>query len=316
MSYHPRMEDPDFGNLITTRCRNSEMWFANNRPVEAAALGYLAKYRQRYGVKLYAFALEGSHTHKVAVFPNNNRSDFQRDFNSTTARAVTRLTPHHPGGGIWQRRYSQEFLPDDKDIEEWFFYVALQPILDGLVEKLSEYPFYNFFDDAVWGIERKFQVVNWEKYHKAKLRNPRVRKRDFTEEFTLKYERLPGYEHLPQKEYAHLMYDKLEQRRITEIAKRRAKGQGFMGREALLQVKPGTPARNPKTSTRTSHRPRVLSVCPERRKKCTSWYFNNHFAYKDCSRRYRAGELTVEFPPGMYKPYVKPPPTSPPNQTG
>jgi hypothetical protein len=223
---------------------------------------------------------------------------------------VTRLTPDHPGGGVWGRRYSQEFLPGAPDIEDRFFYVALQPVQDGLAERLSEYPFYHFFDDAVWGIPRKFKVMNWDKFTRAKRRDPQAKARDFIEEFTLKYDRLPGYEHLSQKEYAHLMYDKLEQRRIVEVARRRAEGKGFMGREALLRVRPGTPALNPKTSTRNTHRPRVLSVCPDRRAAVTSWYFSKQQAYEKASVSYRAGDRTVEFPTGMYKPYIKP---SPPN---
>jgi hypothetical protein len=150
--------------------------------------------------------------------------------------------------------------------------------------------------------------MNWDKFTRAKRRDPKAKAKDFIEEFTLEYERLPGYEHLPQKEYAHLMYEKLEQRRVEIVRERRASGKGFLGREALLRVVPGTPARNPKTSTRTSHRPRVLSVCPERRAEAKRWYFGKLQAYDRASECYRAGELAVEFPSGMYKPYVKPPP--------
>ena len=60
MGYHPRIETPDLATFVTTRTRNSELWFTNNRPVEKFALGLLAKLCERYKVKLYAFALERS----------------------------------------------------------------------------------------------------------------------------------------------------------------------------------------------------------------------------------------------------------------
>lgn len=306
MGYHPRVEDKEAANFLTTRCMNSELWFANNPPVEAAILGYLAKVKQRYGVKLYGFAIEGNHTQGPARFPEGNRSDFMRDFNSNVAKAVARLTPNYRGGKLWERRFSQEFLPSDADLEEWFFYTALQPIADGLVEKISDYPFYHFFHDAVWGIERSCKVLNVGAYNKARKRNPLTRKKDYIDLFPLKYDRLPGYEHLSQKDYATLMYRKFEERRLEIVKDRRAKGKGFMGKEALLQVVPGTRANSPKKSTITTHRPRILCVCPERRAIWKRWYFKIYFAYKEASRRYRAGEFSVEFPPGTYKPFLRP----------
>ena len=218
MGYHPRIESKELASFLTSRCRNSELWFANNRPVELATLGYAAKFKWRYGVKLYALALEGSHIQMPAHFPDANRADFMRDFNSSVARAVDRLTEHYPGGGLFQRRYSGETISDHKDdIEEYFFYTVLQPVQDGLVTKISDYPFYNCFSDAVNGIEREYEVVNWAEYNARKRYNPSLNIRDFIEIVTLKYERLPGYERLSQKEYSNLMHQKLEVRRAKIV---------------------------------------------------------------------------------------------------
>lgn len=46
---------------MTLRSRASRLWFVNNSALEEAILGYLAKFRERYTVKLYAFAIEGNH---------------------------------------------------------------------------------------------------------------------------------------------------------------------------------------------------------------------------------------------------------------
>lgn len=225
-----------------------------------------------------------------------------RDLNSSIARAVPRYT-NHPGGRVFARRYSNEFLPGAPDIEEYFFYTVLQPVQDGLVPKISEYPGYNCFHDAVHGIKRKFKVVRWAEYNSARRRDPSLSKRDFTDTVTLQYERLPGYEHLSQKEYANLMMRKLENRRLALNAERAKQGLGYVGRERLLELVPGTLPRNTKTSTAKSHRPRVLSVCPIRRKDCLEWYFAIYFMFKECSRRYRQGELSVVFPDGTYPPH-------------
>jgi len=305
MGYHPRIETSDLGNFITTRSRNSELWFANNPALEQAILGYTAKFIQRYGVKLYAFAIEGNHIQFPAVFPRGHRADFMRDLNSCTARAVSRYNRHYLGGTFWSRRYSQEFLPGYEDIEDLFFYTVLQPVQDGLVERLSEYPFYNCFHDAVYGIKRKYKVVNWTAYNAAKRYNPTVALKDYVEVFELEYSRLPGYEELSREEYAKLMLKKLEERRQKVVAKRRAEGKGFLGAERLKKVVPGSRPKNTKTSTRYSNRARVLSVCPERCAKTYKWYFTTYGDYKEASIMYRSGKHDVIFPDGMYKPILR-----------
>lgn len=306
MSYHPRIESAEVASFLTTRSRNSELWFVNNEALERAILGYAAKFTKRYGVELFALAVEGNHIQGPAAFPKANRADFMRDFSACVARAVPRHTPEYPGGKFWGRRYSSEFLPDAEDIEEYFFYTVLQPVQDGLVERLSEYPGYNCFHDAVRGIKRKFKVVNWAAYNAARRYNPAVPVKNFIEAVYLEYKRLPGYEELSQKEYAKLMYEKLEHRRQAIVAKRASRGLGFAGRNRLMQTRRGARPKKTKTSKRLSHRPRVLSICPKRRAEFKAWYFDIYFIYKAASLAYRAGDLSVEFPPGTYRPWVNP----------
>ncbi len=308
MGYHPRIESKEYASFLTTRCRNSELWFVNNKPLEDAILGYTAKFTDRYKVKLYALAIEGNHKQAPAHFPMCNRGAFMRDLNSCIARAVDRLTPEYPGGRFWGRRYSNEFLPGDADIEDRFFYTVLQPVQDGLVERISDYPGYNCFHDAVHGIKRKFKVVRWAEYNAAKRYNDSVPIKDYTDIVSLEYTRLPGYENLTQNEYAKLMMSKLEERRVEIVAKRREAGLGFAGREALLATKRGARPRNTKKSSINSHRPRILSVCPERHATCKAWYFKIYFEYKAASFTYRQGALDTEFPNGTYRPYYHPPP--------
>jgi hypothetical protein len=304
MTYHPRIETSEMGSFLTTRSRNSELWFSNNAPLELAVLGYAAKYSLRYDVKLYGLAIEGNHIHGPADFPNCNRADFMRDLNSSIARAVARCTPSYPGGRFWARRYSSEFLPAPEDIEERFFYTVLQIVQDGLVEKISEYNGYNCFHDAVWGKSRKFKIVNWGRYNAAKRGEQTISIADYTDTFILKYERIPGYEHLSQREYAELMHKKLEERRQKIVFERKLQGLGFAGKQVLKNIPCGSLPRRTKKSTTISRRPRVLSVCSFRRKDTNAWYFNIYSEYKEASLRYRSGELDVEFPPGTYRPPV------------
>jgi len=304
MGYHPRIESGELASFVTTRTRGSELWFINNRRLENSVLSYAAKFAKRYNVQLYALAIEGSHIQGPALFPNANRADFMRDFNSAVARAVPRYVKRYPGGRLWGRRYSAEFLPAPEDIEEYFFYTVLQPVKDGLVERISDYPGYNCFSDAVRGNIREFKLVRWGEYYAAKRHNPDVTERDFTEIVELHYERLPGYEQLSKKEYVKLMHRKLEERRLAIVRERKNRGLGFVGREKLKMTPAGVAARRPKTATRQTHRPRILCVCPRRRAQYKAWYFKIYFEYREASESYRGGERTTEFPAGTYPPWL------------
>jgi len=310
MGYHPRFETTEAGSFLTTRCRNSELWLNASSELERATLGYAAKYAERYKVTLYGIAIEGNHIQSPAHFPGLNRAHFMRDLNSSISRALPRYVRSYPGGRLWGRRFSSELTPFE-DIEKEFFYTVLQPVQDGLVEKLSEYPFYNCFHDAVWDVRRRYKVVRWGDYNEARKNGTHVRISDYTEIVSLKFARVPGYEHLSQKAYAHLMQAKLEEKRVEIVKKRYSDGLGFMGRERLLAVVPGSLPGNTKTSSIDSHRPRVLSACPVRHRFWTNWYFGNYYQYKEASREYRAGNLNVRFPEGTYKPPILSPAPKP-----
>jgi hypothetical protein len=297
-----RIEHPQRASFITSRCVNSRLWFVNNPTLEQHMLGYLAKYREKYNSKLYAFVFQGNHYHNVSRFPGCNRAAFQRDFNARFAEAVRRHVANFPGGPLFHRRYSAEALPNPEDIEEQFFYAALQPIRAGLVEFLEDYPAYNSFHDAIWGRESVFRVFRQAEYNERQRFNKNIRKEDFIDEFRLKYDRLPGYEHLSQKEYAELMLQKFEQRRKTLVDEFKAKGHKFLKREDFYKTVPGSAPKTTKKSTRSSKRPLVLSKRPETIRKYYDEHFDIYWPYKDASARYLRGEKDVVFPPGTYKP--------------
>ena len=106
MSYHPRIESKDHTSFTTSRCRNSELWFVNNKHLESRILAYLAKYITIYEVLLYGFSIEGNHIQMAADFPKENRAAFERVFKSVVAKLVSSLCKDYTGGRLFERRYS------------------------------------------------------------------------------------------------------------------------------------------------------------------------------------------------------------------
>jgi REP element-mobilizing transposase RayT len=313
MPHHPRIESKDYASFTTTRTKHSELWFVNNKPFEEKILAFTAKYAEMYNVLIYAIAIEGSHVHQLASYPDENCSDFQRALNSIIAKIAPHYCVNYHNYKFWERRYSKELIPlHPDDIIDKFIYTVLQPVQDGLVERISDYPGYNCLSDAANGTRRTYKLVDWSSYNRARRGKKHVNIKDYTKEYTLKFERIPGLEHLTRKEYSKYIYQKVEEKRFELVKERRESGKGYVGREALLKTVSGTRARNPKKSTRYSHRPRVHSVCPERRQEAKNFYFTRQDSYKKASLRYRRGFLDTEFPPGMYRPHLSTCCTRPP----
>ncbi|MFN8391899.1 MAG: hypothetical protein U0136_16540 [Bdellovibrionota bacterium] len=297
-----RIEDPRYASFITSRCLNSALWFVNNKPLDNHMLGYLGKYREKHNVTLYAFVMQGNHYHTVAKFPDCNRAGFERDFNSQFAAAVKRFVPGFPGGPLFQRRYSAEAVPNPEDIEDSFFYSALQPVCAGLLEEQDDYPSYNSFYDAIWGRERTVKVFRASEYNSRRRYNAKLKKEDFTDEFTLKYARLPGYEDLSQTEYAKLMLKKREEHRVRLVDKFKAENHTFLTKQQVRATVPGTLPRSTKKSTLDTSRPLIRSKNPATIRAYLSEHFPVHESYKRASERYLLGEDNVVFPPGTYRP--------------
>ena len=297
-----RIENPAFGSFGTCRTINSKLWFVNNSELEESLLANLAKYSNSHEIELYAFCLQGNHYHLTTKFPKANRASFYRDLNARAAESVRRHVPQFEGGPLLERRYSEQALVLAEDIEEKFFYAALQPVGAGLCERLSDYPGYNSFYDAISGRKRKFKLLNWTAYNKAKRKDPLVSKKPFYETYTLSFKRLPGYEELSQEEYKKLMLEKLEERRLKLVKEYKNKGHEFMTKEELRKVRPGSSPKRTKKSKRYSFRPLVLTKCGEARERFLEWYFSVYDAYKKACEKFLAGVLDVEFPPGTYRP--------------
>ncbi len=303
MAQDLRIELPEFCNFITTRTAFSELWFINNKDLENQILGILAKYQTLYSVILYSFIIMGNHIHLEATFPKANRAQFMRSFNSMVARLVNRIVKKRPNGPVWARRYSNQVVPNHDDIENRFFYTALNPIASGLAKDLRQFNGYCSFFDSIRDTQRVFPVVDWRKYDDKKRFNEDLTPEDFTTDYTLVYSRLPGYEHLSQAEYEQAMLERLHERQKEAVEKRIGEGKGFADPKKLRKQVPGSRPRTTKTSSRNSKRPLVLTSCAKTRQWFLDLYFAVRNAYTEAYEALKKNPTDIiEFPPGTYRP--------------
>ena len=296
------IENKDMVYLITTRTAGSKLWLINNKYLEELILGSLARYQEIYGVVIYGFILMGNHYHLIAKFPNCNRAQFMRDFNSAVGRLVGRYVKSHGRRSVWARRYSYQVLPRAEDIRHWFYYVALNPVSSGLVRSVKDYPAYNSYFDAAAGRSRTVSWIDWSSYIIAKRFQAELTPEAFKKEYTLRYSRLPEEESKSQLEYEKELSAELYEREAEIVKDRLSEGKGFLGTQRIREQTPGALPRSTKTSSRYSFRPLVLTLCYETKKLYLQMYFAIKDAFLEASYAYRNGDKSVLFPSGTYPP--------------
>ena len=301
--FYPRIETIDTSSFITSKTRDARLWFVNNPTLEQAILGRLARWADKRTVSVHAFAIEGNHIHISALFPEANRASFMRDFNSGVARDVIRHQHDYVGGPLLRTDgYSSEVIPTNADAMTQFFYIVLQPVQDGLVDDITDYPYYNCFEDAIKGVVKTYKVVKWKEYHDAiRYGNPHnYTIEDFLHKHEFKFVRLPGFEDMNQDEYEKMMRNELKIR--TQLALENREVKSCLGADRLKRVRPGSMPHSPKLSTPFQDRPRVSSKQSDVIESTMAWMDSIAFAFHEASRRWLAGDDSVEFPPGTYRP--------------
>jgi len=296
------IENEKWTYLITTRTAGSRLWLIGNKELEERILSVLARYQEVHSVTIYSFVLMGNHYHLLANFPKRNRALFMRDFNSAVARLVGRYAKQHGRRSVWARRYGYQVVVRDEDIHHWFMYIALNPVSSGLVPDIEQYSSYNSIFDAHSGRERKYKWIDWTKYLLSKRSNNAVKPEDFSQEFTLRYSRLPGFDDLSAEKYEKIIQTQASERQKELIKQKRASGRGFLGIKKLKLQKVGSKPLNTKTSDRHSFRPLVLTLCAKAKKELLNIYFNILSVFKRVSEEFRSGNLSVVFPDGTYPP--------------
>ncbi|MCC6933043.1 MAG: hypothetical protein IT292_07295 [Deltaproteobacteria bacterium] len=290
--------------LITIRTRLCELLFINNARLQKEVMAYLAKYQQIYGVVIFGFILMGNHYHLIAMFPNGNRHLFEQVFNRIFANILKRYLNVYRGGPVWARRYRPQALLTAKDVLNYFFYLALNPISSGIVKKLADYNGFNSYYLSLTGEQKKFELIDWRDYKNRKRYNKTLKPKDCLKTYTLVISRLPGHEQDSQEEYRAFL-EKERQIRSTEIiASREKDGRGFMGKEKMLKQQAGSFPKHSKIARRYSH----YSVALSEDKVLLAQYISNYFEilrrHREASRLYRLGKLDVEFPVGTFRPTI------------
>jgi hypothetical protein len=249
--------------------------------------------------------LEGNLNHlHDGVLPGpdqvENVAPFFRDFLSGVARGTNRLLQraNHVFGG---RTRVQPCL-DLPSAEQQLVYALTNAVKDGLVERVSESPFFSTYRHLAFGEPLEFWRIDWAGYWEA----GGTRKKNHAPKDYLRWERLalaplPGWECLTihQRQARVRVLVRGVEEEIAE--RRRCEGRGLVGVPRLYTL---SPFERPKTLPDDGPQPLCHSSDPEARRDFKRRWREILREHRKASIDYRAGNHEREFPQGTYRPPI------------
>jgi putative transposase len=116
--------------------------------------------RQRYPFQIDAFVVLPDHMHAIWTLPPGD-ADFStrwRLIKSYFAKAIPKtewLSPVREARGergIWQRRFWEHLVRDERDFERHVEYCYINPVKHGYVTRVQDWPYSSFHRDVEAGI--------------------------------------------------------------------------------------------------------------------------------------------------------------------
>jgi putative transposase len=121
--------------------------------------------QERLPFETVAICIVPNHLHALCHLPQGDadfasrwslfKSDFSRGIPAAGARSASKLKKREKG--IWQRRYWEHAIRDDRDLERHVDYIHYNPVKHGLVSRVVDWPHSSFHRY----VEKSLLPVDW-----------------------------------------------------------------------------------------------------------------------------------------------------------
>ena len=290
-----RLTNPDYIHVISLRTRGARLLLRPSKRVTNIIGGVIARYQQCFGIRLHAYKCLGNHYHLVLSDPLGNLWRFEQSVNREISRRLN-WELHHEGS-IWSRRYDDLIAVEGADAIDAIIYVTLNCVRHGLTFHPKDWPGLNCYEQLRDGKPRTFTFINYSAYSKAKLRIPKVRLEDFASEHQLILTPLPSLGVETIEEQWNIIAPFL-QSRLAELRKeKKLSARAFRNTDYKKQ----NPFSKPREVSH-SNRPVCFTKSLSAKIIFKEFYRSLLVGYREISKRFRAGDYSLIFPPHTLKP--------------
>jgi REP element-mobilizing transposase RayT len=275
-------------------------------------LSVLGRALKLYPVQIIALTVEPNHFHMmIRVINPEHASGFIGYFKAESAHHLNRLLGRQ-GRTVWSERFDSPIILDYEKALEVFSYITLNPVKDGLVNSIAEYPGVSSYPALRDGLNEltvkiipKSAIEPLSNPARPFLEDDKLFRYYSSDEFKTETIRLEpeclraAFSELENKCDAEVRELLLSRLRADELAFRESRG----GKSAI------GPTRLEKASMLTSHTPPkagvkmlCLSTIAELRKNFIRQFRNLCQQCTEVFCRWKSGFTNIPFPPGMFAP--------------
>jgi len=298
MAWPVRMFESRWIYFVTVRCFQGRLLLRPSPRTNDVLGGVLARSARLYGVEVYGFAFASNHVHLLVRAPNGNLSKFMQFLLGNIARKIGWMTGWR--GSFWERRYAAHPVLDDDALIERLHYILSHGVKEGLVRRCRSWPGLSCLRLLLQERKRSFRWYSWARRWSARTRAEGADR--FNERWTdrecFALTVLPAWRDLPRDRRARLI---LRMVAVIEQCWQRVYDR-VLGRERLLAQHPQhRPARLERSPGPRCHGTRLA----DRRRYLEQygWYVER---FLSASSRWRAGDLSTEFPLNAVRPFLWP----------
>ncbi len=301
MGWPIRMFVPGDVYLATLRCLHGRYLLRPSEQTNEVLGGVLARAARLTGVEVFAFAFASNHVHLLVRAPRGNLPRFMQHLSANISKKVGFLTGWR--GPFWERRYSAQPVLDEAALLDRLRYVLAHGPKEGLVRKCSEWPGLSCLKPLLDRKPRKFRWYDWTRRSSSRDLRKKSRFDDcWAEPEELVLTPLPIAALRTRGAVGRFL------RRTTDSIEREAAGmyQRVLGVDGVLRQDPQhRPAR-----LERKPRPLCHTTIPALREEFRERYRGFVAAFREASRRWKAGDFHAQFPERAFRPFIWP--TSPP----
>jgi len=283
---------------ITSRTIQRRYLMRPSNEVNEIILGVIGRAQERYpGVALYLMVFMSNHFELLGSAPDFGvLSAFIGYLKSNIARELGEL--HHWKEKFWGRRFRAIPVLDESALLGRVRYILEHGCKENLVERPGDWPGVN----CVAALTEGKPLVGWwydrTSAYWARREGRELASSDFAQRYEVKLTPLPCWAHLTESERQRryrVLVDEIEQDTRDRLKTERIRPLG------VARVLAQDPHSSPESQNRSP-----APLCHAVRRRIRSWYHRSYRrfveAYRRASEQFRAGDLSVEFPPFCFRP--------------
>ena len=304
MPKRPRWLKGDAAYCEVQRTTDRQFFFKPDETVRNIIGAAAGRAQLKYPVKLYWIDFNITHKQSgkapLSDTPEHleNLVRFDQLFNSLVSRGINKYLGRE--GPLFSTRNRSEEAIDDESLEQQLFYAVLNPVKDGLVDRIAHWKGFSSYKQLATGEVEKYSYIDWTAWHRAGGKRSKKPLSAFKKQVEVKLSPIPSWENLSEHKRQAMFRRQVRQLEQHCRAERESEGRGVMGPRKLAKLNHRDRPKNP--PKKSDFQPLCHSSTYEGSLEYEKTWreFLNQYYY--ASSMWMRGITEVEFPRGSFKP--------------